>query len=158
MTKQQEANLLAKLFQEMSNIECEVVFYENGDTHVPSTLNDKEQGVYVFISNNGCFKVGKAGSKSKARWNSHHYNPNSSNSNLSKSILSEKFKTIELFPNDIIKIESLNDNNIGGWIKNNLSRIEFKIDESEGKLALNFLEAFIQFKYKPIYEGHKSQK
>ena len=39
------------------------------------------------------------------------------------------------------------------WIQNNISRIEFKISSKESDIALNLLEAFIQFKLNPIYEG-----
>ncbi len=69
------ANKLKKEFLEITNITCEATFMEKGESHKPTTLKSYEKGVYVFLLNDKtCFKVGKAGSKSPARWNSHHYN------------------------------------------------------------------------------------
>ena len=39
------------------------------------------------------------------------------------------------------------------WIQNNISRIEFKMSSKESDIALNLLEALIQFRLNPIYEG-----
>jgi len=128
---------------------------EKGDSHKPTTLSKDKKGVYVFLLGNHCFKVGKAGSKSQARWNSHHYNLDETTpSTLSKSIKKDldRFKSFfsELKHDEIDK---LNKNNIKEWIQNNISRIEFIISEKESDYALNFLEAFVQFKLRPEYEG-----
>lgn len=110
-----------------------------------------------MVNDTICFKVGKAGSKSKARWDSHHYNPKSSPSNLSNTILNNKEVVKEYF--DKTKhneIENLNENNISDWIKNNLTRVEFIIESDKEDFSLNLLEAFLLFKLKPIFEGNKA--
>lgn len=73
---QELANKLALEFKQLTNIECSSKFMNKGQQHQPTTLKkEEEKGVYVFLLNQKhCFKVGKAGTKSTARWNSHHYN------------------------------------------------------------------------------------
>ena len=50
-------------------------------------------------------------------------------------------------------IEKINKRQIKNWIQNNMSRIEFKISSKESSIALNLLEALVQFNFPPIYEG-----
>lgn len=46
--------------------------------------------LYTFwLYDNSCLKIGLAGPKSAARYNSQHYNPRSANSNLAKCLLRE---------------------------------------------------------------------
>ena len=47
----------------------------------------------------------------------------------------------------------LDNTNIKKWIRNNTSRIEFKIASSESKYALSLLESLVQFKFNPVFEG-----
>ncbi len=149
------ANRLKDEFRSITGIDCHALYMEMGESHQPSTLKNDEKGVYVFLYGNYCFKVGKAGNKSQARWNSHHYNLDESTaSTFPKSIVKdiERFKSF--FP--AIKhqeIEQLNKDTMKSWIQNNISRIEFKISSDESDFALNFLEAFIQFRLMPEYEG-----
>lgn len=112
-------------------------------------------GVYVFMNDKGCFKVGKAGSKSKARWNSHHYNLDETTpSTLPKSIIKNKTKFKEYFPLELHQeIDALEKSNFQEWIKNNLSRIEFLFKDNGDLFTLNLLEALAQFHLKPIFEG-----
>lgn len=72
---------------------------EKGTNHRPTALSDEQRGVYVFLRNAICFKVGKAGPKSKARWNSHHYNlGKATQSTLPKSIIKYQNEILTLFP------------------------------------------------------------
>ena len=49
-----------------------------------------KKGVYIFLNEKICFKVGKAGNDSQARWNSHHYNLDKSTpSTFTKSFLKD---------------------------------------------------------------------
>ncbi len=86
---QKLADQLKDEFTNMTDIQCEAVFMEKGASHKPTTLLASKKGVYVFLLDDStCFKVGKAGSKSPARWNSHHYNLDQSTpSAFTKSIL-----------------------------------------------------------------------
>ena len=86
---QELANEISKEFTEITNIKCTATYMEKGSTHTPTTLDSDKKGVYVFlIDEKTCFKVGKANSKSQARWNSHHYSVDKSTpSTFTKSIL-----------------------------------------------------------------------
>lgn len=158
MKSTKTVNLLINDFYLKFNIELKTNILTKSKTHTPSKLASNTKGVYVFMVNDTiCFKVGKAGSKSKARWDSHHYNPKSSPSNLSNTILNNKEVVKEYF--DKTKhneIENLNENNISDWIKNNLTRVEFIIESDKEDFSLNLLEAFLLFKLKPIFEGNKA--
>ena len=151
------ANKLKEEFLKITNINCEATFMLKGKNHKPTTLRESEKGVYVFLLDDEiCFKVGKAGAKSPARWNSHHYNIDKSTpSTFTKSFLKDltQFKTyFNLSLHDEIDILE-KEKNSKKWIQNNISRIEFKINSQESDIALNFLEALIQFRLNPIYEG-----
>ena len=154
---QRLADELGKEFTRITNIICKTTFMEKGVNHKPTRLKKNEKGVYVFLLNDKiCFKVGKAGSKSPARWNSHHYNIDKSTpSTFTKSFLKDltQFKTYfdSSLHDELDKLKEQKNSKI--WIQNNISRIEFKISSEESDIALNLLEALIQFKLNPIYEG-----
>ena len=155
LTSQRLADKLKEEFVLMTGIECEAIFLEKGIDHRPSSLSSNQKGIYVFLNANFCFKVGKAGSKSQARWNSHHYNLDGTTpSTFPKSIIKDLKRFKHFFPNHKHnEIESLNAENMREWIQNNVSRMEFIISVNETDFALNFLEALIQFRLKPEYEG-----
>jgi len=153
---QELAEKLTDEFKKISDIECSCEFFNKGKRHIPTTLKKgQEQGVYVFLKNEKiCFKVGKAGTNSQARWNSHHYRLNKTKSSLPSSIKNDITKFKSFFdPSIHNEIDNLNNANIKNWIKNNLSRIEFKMSNTESTYALDLLEKFIAFKLEPIYEG-----
>ncbi len=149
------ANRLRIEFFELTGIECLVEFMDSGKMHKPSRLKSNEKGVYVFLLGNHCFKIGKANSNSQPRWNSHHYNLDKTTpSTLPKSIKKnvERFK--QFLPKEKhAEIDQLCPGNFREWIENNTSRIEFKMSSSESDFALNLLEALLQFRLKPIFEG-----
>jgi hypothetical protein len=142
-------------FLEITGIKVEAIFLPKGALHQPSSLPAGMQGVYVFFTDAICFKVGKAGPKSKARWNSHHYNLDESTpSAFTKSIVKNRPKFKSYFSDSQhSEIDHLKKSNIGDWIRNNISRIEFLLPEKEGRYALSLLEALVQFRLKPKYEG-----
>lgn len=121
---------------------------DHGCPHLPSGLINGMMGIYIFEHNGVCLKIGKAGEKSDARFRSQHYLPKSSQSNLAKSILNDPE----------MKNYGLNESNISDWIKNNTRRIDIFIDSKLGIPVLNLLEAYLQCKFKPKYEGFESQK
>lgn len=152
---QNVANSIKAEFEGLTDLKVSVVFMQNGVTHSPTTLQTGMCGVYVFMSGEHCFKVGKAGSKSKARWNSHHYNLDETTpSTLPKSIIKNKSKFKGLFPIEKHQeIDALNKSSIQEWIKNNLSRIEFLMEDNGDPSALNLLEALAQYRLQPMFEG-----
>ena len=118
--------------------------------HTPPSLLPKSRfAVYIFFWNDQCIKVGKVGPKSQARYTSQHYSPNSSKSNLAKSLLAHKNE---------LNLPVLNDQNVGNWIKYNTDRANILIDSSYGVFLLSLMESFFQCRYKPIFEGFESQK
>lgn len=115
----------------------------------PSNLPKGKMAIYTFSHEECVLKVGKAGSRSQARYTSQHYNPGSAPSTLAASILKDE---------DTVQRYELNEWNISDWIKENTDRVNFLLDASMGKWVLNLLEAFIQCRLQPRYEGFSSQQ
>jgi hypothetical protein len=115
---------------DLSKIRVEVL----NKPHKPSGLPTGKMAVYCFFFNGDALKVGIAGPNSDARYRSQHYNPNSANSNLAKSILAYPGK-------------------IGISIKEHTDRINILLPDFFGKPILSMLESFLQARWKPIYEG-----
>ena len=114
----------------------------------PTKLPHGKMAVYVFTHSDRCLKVGKVGPNSQPRYTSHHYNPASSGSNLSKSIVNDP----ELSTSDDLNMET-----VGDWVKKNTLRINFLLDASLGIPVLNLLEAFLQCRLHPKFEGFGGQ-
>src|SRR3984893_7794355 len=68
---------------DLSKIRVEVL----NKPHKPSGLPTGRMAVYCFFLNGQALKVGIAGPNSDARYRSQHYNPNSAQSTLARSIL-----------------------------------------------------------------------
>lgn len=156
---QQIANAIKNDFESLTGIAVIANFYLKGVAHAPSMLQNGMCGVYAFLGEKCCFKVGKAGPKSKARWNSHHYNLDETTpSTLPKSILRNKERVKQEFPAEIHStIDELTKSNIQQWMRNNTSRLEFLIQHDGDMSTLNLLEAIAQYRLKPIFEGKSAQ-
>jgi len=117
--------------------------------HAPPTrLPAGKMAVYVFARGEDVLKVGKVGAKSQARYTSQHYNPGSAMSTLAASILADRAS------------HALTDEDaagVGVWIRQRVDRVNFLIDERLGMRVLTLLEAFLQCRLNPRYEGFKSQ-
>ena len=139
---------LAKITMKVEDIIIEKL--NAGVEHRPTNLPKGNMAVYIFINEfeNCCYKVGKVGENSNARYQSQHYNSESSKSNLAKSIIND------YNINHNIEIQQ----NVGNWIKQNTTRINLKLSAEKGVFTLNLLEAFVQNRLKPKYEDHKSQQ
>ena len=155
---QEIANTIKVEFERLTNMSVSATFMEHGNSHNPTTLQTGWCGVYVFMNESCCFKVGKAGAKSKARWNSHHYNLDETTpSTLPKSIMKHREEFKRQYPaNKHREIDTLSKANIQNWIKNNMSRIEFLIKDNGDSFALGLLEALAQYRLKPIFEGRNA--
>lgn len=114
----------------------------------PRNLPKGKMAVYVFSNKEYVLKVGKAGSRSQARYTSQHYNPGSAPSTLAASILKDE---------NAVQGYSLNEQNISDWIKENTDRTNFLLNANMGKWVLTLLEAFVQCRLQPRYEGFASQ-
>lgn len=69
--------------------ESQIVILDRGLPHKSSTLPVGRMAVYSFIYQDRFLKIGKAGPNSNARFNSQHYDPKNSQSNLAKSLLND---------------------------------------------------------------------
>ena len=134
-----------KLLKEQIKIEVLLA----GQNHIQKPLPKGNMAVYIFLNKKEdmCYKVGKVGVNSNARFQSQHYNSESSRSNLAKSILKDN-----TFDNDIDA-----QNKVGMWIKENTTRINLYLKGDIDILTLTLLEVFIQNRLKPKYEGFCSQ-
>lgn len=152
---QNVAKEIAQEFKRITDVEISATFMPSGPGHNPTSLQKGMCGVYAFMSGDCCFKVGKAGPKSKARWNSHHYNLDETTpSTMPKSIIKNRALFKRCFAEAKHgEIDQLSKENIQQWIKDNMSRMEFLIKDQGDGLALNLLEALVQFRLKPIFEG-----
>ncbi|MEA4822260.1 MAG: hypothetical protein VB122_08570 [Erysipelotrichales bacterium] len=110
--------------------------------HKPLSLPPGKMAVYTFVHNGAFLKIGQANVKSKARYQSHPYNFGSANSTLAKSLL-----------NDPALSRLVNMANVNQWIKDNCERFDVIIDAKHKKVALNFIEGLLHYKYNPKYEG-----
>lgn len=119
-----------------------------GVPHSPQRLLANKRAVYMFCYNGIFLKIGKVNPSSKSRFYEHHYRYNGANSTLAKSIIED----------ENVKINGINEINIGDWIKSNCQRIDIVIDDKIDIFTLNLIEVALHFKYKPIYEGFKSQR
>ena len=118
--------------------------------HRPSNLPNGKQAVYIFSLSKPSqvvLKVGKVGPNSNARFLSQHYNPNSSRSNLAKSLLEHPDSWKEL------GIDSVDEKTVGDWIRKNTDRENLYLDRTHGMPLLSLLEIFLQCRLHPLFEG-----
>jgi hypothetical protein len=114
----------------------------------PASLPKGKLAVYVFIYGDRCLKVGKAGQRSAARYCSQHYGMNAP-STLAKSLLVNQRR---------IGVSGLNEGTVGEWICQNTRRVNFLLPSSYGVFLLSLLEAFVQCRFNPEFEGFESQR
>ncbi|MDX8367154.1 hypothetical protein [Cytobacillus sp. IB215665] len=125
--------------------------------HNPNPLPNGAVGIYIFEVDSVFLKVGKAGMKTKARFNSNHYTKNGGDSTLFNKILSNKeFLKRNLTDNGLKKtVNGLDIDNTTEWIKENIHRHEITF-LTEKKTTLDLLEVFMQYYLEPIFEGRIS--
>lgn len=119
----------------------------------PSSLPPGLQAVYAFLVGDRCLKVGKAGPKTQARFTSQHYGMNAP-STLAKSILANRQRLATVLPLERRgEIERLNEATVGAWIERNTARLHVFLPTPLGALPLALLEAFVQCRLNPMFEG-----
>lgn len=121
--------------------------------HQSFNLPKGNQAIYIFEKDGIFFKIGKVGEKTNNRFRYQHYKPNSNGSTLAKSILNnrENKSLREVFNSEILN--SLSDENIESFIKQNMNRINIYMDISLGEFYLNLLEALLHYRLNPVFEG-----
>lgn len=119
----------------------------------PSSLPRGLQAVYAFLLDEGCLKVGKAGPKTQARFTSQHSGFNAP-STLARSILSNPQRLADLLPPERrSEVAALGEAQVGAWIEHNTSRLHIFLPTRAGPLVLGLLEAFVQCRLNPVFEG-----
>lgn len=125
--------------------------------HKPHGLPDGKCAVYVFslseslgkrcVAGTGrVLKIGKAGSNSNARFQSHHYGAGRAPSTLAATLLRSRV----LWP--YLGIEELRNTDVGNWIKENTGRDNFYLDADDDD-ALPELERYLKGRLSPVFEG-----
>ena len=140
-----QAAELARVFIPLSEIDVE---FHAAEHKPPSRLPTGKLAVYVFMFGDRCLKVGKAGPKSAARFCSQHYGAKRAPSTLAKSLLKSQ---------SFIGVNGLVEARVGEWICKNTDRVNFLIPAKYGVFALSLLEAFVQCRLQPEFEGFASQ-
>ena len=115
----------------------------------PTRLPAGKVAVYVFCHQGRTLKVGRVGPNSNARYTSQHYNPGSAPSTLAASVLKRGTE---------IGLQGISGPGVGDWIKTNTDRYNFLLDSSYPDRLLALLEAFLQCKLDPLFEGSSSQR
>lgn len=119
----------------------------------PSRLPKGLQAVYVFFLGDLCLKVGKAGPKTEARFVSQHYGTNAP-STLAKSLLLRRDRLAALVPPEQrSELDGLDEGSVGSWIERNTARLHVFLPDTAGPLPLSLLEAFLQCRFSPVFEG-----
>ena len=133
----------ARFIVEPNNLE--LLQWDAGKGHVPLPLPANTAAIYILKWNDTYLKVGKANANSNARYQSHHYNPNSSRSNLSRSLLEDsEFQAL------------IGVGDVGEWIKANTTRFNILIPSNLGKDFIHFAEAFFILKCSPRFEDTRA--
>lgn len=132
----------------ITNIKIQEINLKKGSEHHENLkkLPPKTQGVYIFYNESGCFKVGRAGPGSNARWVSNNYSIYTGSSTFAKSLQKNMPKH--------------NKNKIQKLIKNNFSRYQLIIPAEESmkdKFSLNLLESLVQYHLEPLFEGRTNK-
>lgn len=119
----------------------------------PGALPNGYQAVYCFLIAQHCLKVGKAGPNSGPRYISQHYSC-SAPSTLAKSILANK-DSVQRILSERFHAEHLetNEHSIGGWIEKHAARLNILIPATSGPHVLSLVEAFMQCRLQPMFEG-----
>lgn len=136
---------------------CAVEHEHQPAPHKGTALPVGRCAVYVFTLSikygaqtqagaNRALKVGKAGVRCSARFQSQHYSPKSAPSTLAATLL----KTKVLWP--YIGIKSLDELSVRSWIEQNTDRDNFLLRAEDGHL-LGKLETYLKGRLGPVFEG-----
>ena len=115
----------------------------------PSQMPKGKMAVYVFSTETCVLKVGRVNQGSVDRYTRQHYRPKGANSTLAKSLVADK---------NACQRYNLNEENISDWIQKNTDRVNFLIHADIDEFVLNLLEAFLQCRLQPVYEGTAKQR
>ena len=107
------------------------------------SLKKGYMAVYTFALGDKWLKVGQVSKNSNTRYKYDHYKTDKG-STLARSLINDP------------ENRSLNESNVGDWIKKHCNRYDVWIDSSRfsnPKIVLNFVEGLLQYNLNPRYEG-----
>ena len=110
----------------------------------PVRLPGGTMAVYAFHDGAGWLKIGRVGPASAARYTSQHYNPDSSRSNLARSLRADPA---------LSSVPEFSFAAPGDWIKAHTHRVNILLLSSRSGDLLVLLEAFLHARLRPRYEG-----
>ncbi len=112
--------------------------------HFPRALPPGKQSVFAFYwpEKDRFLTVALAGPNSNARFQSQHYLPASSGSNLARKILQHK---------EDLGIEDVDENTVGLWMKGNLARVNVYLPASVSKEVLKYLKDYLKLIWRPAF-------
>jgi len=112
--------------------------------HFPKALPPGKQAVFAFYwpEKDRFLAVALAGPNSNARFQSQHYLPASSGSNLARKILQHK---------GALGIDDVDENTVGLWMKGNLARVNFYLPASINKEVLKYFKDYLKLTWKPAF-------
>jgi len=112
--------------------------------HFPRALPPGRQSVFAFYwpEKDTFLTVALAGPNSNARFQSQHYLPASSGSNLARKLLQHR---------DALGITDIDENTVGLWMKGNLARVNIYLPANISKEVLKYLKDYLKLTWKPIF-------
>ena len=119
----------------------------------PKSLPTGMMAVYIFCTDTHCLKVGKAGAKTKQRYTYQHYNARSAPSTLAASLLGSGTRQDGNVGYWSSAYGMPATETVGEWIEANTTRVNLLIKAQQSPFLLNLLEAFVQCRLRPVFEG-----
>ena len=148
MIKPKDINGIVEDFKKVASLaghSCDEVEVETLlAPHEPPRLPRGKSAVYIFVFRGKALKVGTVGPNSAARYTSQHYNPRSAKSTLANSLLSQGKE---------LGVVGLSESNVGRWIKERTDRYNLLLPSACHNRLRTLLEAFVQCKLNPAFEG-----
>jgi len=119
----------------------------------PRQLPTGMMAVYIFCTETHCLKGGKVGAKTKQRYTYQHYNAGSAPSTLAASLIGAGARQ----DGDVGYWSPARGmpatETVGEWIEANTTRVNVLIRAHQSPFLLNLLEAFVQCRLRPVFEG-----
>jgi len=114
--------------------------------HKPGPLPPGRQAVIVFYwpERDDYVYISYAGPNSNARYQSQHYTPKGSPSNLAKRILAQRNQ---------LGLEHLDELSIGPWMRQHLARINFLFPAHWEREVLNVFKKYLKQRLHPLLGG-----
>lgn len=126
---------------------AKVKIVDRGVPHAPHKLNKSKMSIMIFEYKERVFLVGIAGPNSNPRFQHQHYLPNGNGSTLAKFLLEDAS----------MAFAKLNEHNVGGWMKQNMRRIDILVDTGISRSLLDEWKKVLVHTYHPKYERQYRQ-